>query len=307
MTPTGDLVPSRFTHRSPNDVPFRSEPGVFQSYSGVKPTPKIRMSSFAPTRKSPLYLMNRGLRRFRRKLYDLRAFVPGLSFHHRCEKMIGPVGYWKELQQYQLNVLQKNDLKPEHSLLDLGSGPLQGGIAFVRYLNPGRYTAVDLRVENIDAAWKQIIRHDLAGKNPRLIRSANFGDEYLGETRFDFIFVSQLLYILDEPTIVALMAFIRRRLKPGGKFLGDIINPDQYASVAAHYPGFIPYSLESMQGWARAEGLAVKSLGEISHYHYPARITFRQNLMLEITRKVTSNSRPAIAVPETVRFGQNAA
>ena len=211
------------------------------------------------------------------------------------------------MQQDQINVLQRNGLKPEHSLLDLGSGPLQGGIPFVRYLNPGRYTAVDLRVENVEAAWKQIIRHDLVGKNPRLIQSANFGDDYLGEARFDFIFVSQLLYILDEPTIVALMAFIRRRLKPGGKFLGDIINPDQYASVAAHYPGFIPYSVESMQGWAKAEGLGVRSLGEIIQYQYPARITFRQNLMLEITKRVSSNSRPAIALPEPIKFGQNAA
>ena len=84
------------------------------------------MSSLAPAKKSPLYLVNRGLRRFSRKLYDLRALVPGLSFHHQCETMVGPVGYWKELQQYQFNVLQNNGLKPEHSLLDLGSGPLQG-------------------------------------------------------------------------------------------------------------------------------------------------------------------------------------
>ncbi|MEO6995116.1 MAG: class I SAM-dependent methyltransferase [Lacunisphaera sp.] len=242
------------------------------------------MTALPQTPKSPLYLINRGLRRIRRGLYDLRAFVPGLSFDHKCERMIGPVGYWKELQQYQFNVLQANGLKAEHSLLDLGCGPLQGGIAFIRYLNTGKYTGVDLLAENVDAACRQVIRHHLVSKNPRLIQSAKFGDDFLAEASFDFIFVSQLLYLFDDATMAVLMAFIRRRLNAGGKFLGDIVNPEKHATVSAHYSSYIPHTFESIQRLARTEGLSVRSLGEIIQYQYPARLTLRQSLMLEFTK-----------------------
>ncbi len=244
------------------------------------------MSSLPSTKKSPLYLINRGLRLFRRGLYDLRAFVPGLSFDHKCEKMIGPVGFWKELQQYQFNVLHANGLKPEHSLLDLGCGPLQGGIVFIGYLDAGKYTGVDLLAENVDAACRQVIRHKLVSNNPRLIQSAKFGDDFLAEASFDFIFVSQLLYLFDERTMAVLLAFIRRRLNTGGKFLGDIVNPEKHASVSAHYSTYIPHTFESIQRLALAEGLSVRSLGEIIQYKYPARLTLRQSLMLEFTRIV---------------------
>lgn len=235
--------------------------------------------------KASIFLpVNRLLRRTRRGLYDLRAFVPGLSFQHRCEKMIGPVGYWRELQQYQFNVLQANGLKPAHALLDLGCGPLQGGIPFIRYLDAGRYTGVDLTPENVDAAYRQISLHRLAVKNPRLIQSAKFGDDYLGDATFDFIFVSQLLYLFDEKTMAEVMAFVSRRLRPGGKFLGDIINPEKLQSVSSHYSSFVPYTLESMQQLAAAAGLRIKSLGEIIQYQYPPRLTLKQSLMLEFTK-----------------------
>lgn len=236
-----------------------------------------------PTR---IGFINRTLRKTRRGLYELRAFVPGMRFDHKCERMVGPVGYWKELQQYQVNVLLANGLKPGHSLLDLGCGPLQGGIPLIRYLEAGRYTGVDIAAANIEAACRQVVRHDLALKNPRLIHSAKFGDDHLSGATFDFIWVSQLLYLFDEPTMSVLMEFVSRRLNPGGKFLGDIVNPEKRASVSALYSDYVPHTLESMQRVAQAAGLQMRSLGEIVQYNYPPRLTLRQSLMLEFTRPV---------------------
>ena len=236
-------------------------------------------------RKASIFLpFIRLLRLIRRGLYGLRAYIPGLSFAHKCEKMVGPVGYWKELQQYQFNALRSNGLKPEHYLLDLGCGPLQGGISFIRYLDVSRYTGVDLAAGNLNAAYRQISLHQLASKNPRLIQSANFGAECLGDAAFDFIWVSQLLYLFDEETMAGLLAFVSRRLRPGGKFLGDIINPERLQSVSSHYSDFVPYTLESIQRLAQSEGLKVRSLGEILQYQYPSRLTLKQSWMLEFTK-----------------------
>ena len=88
--------------------------------------------------------VKRLLMRTRRKLYSLRAFVPGLREHHRLEAMVGPLGYWDQLQRYHLRLLCANGLKPGQTLLDIGCGPLQGGIAFIRYLNRGGYTGIEV-------------------------------------------------------------------------------------------------------------------------------------------------------------------
>lgn len=239
------------------------------------------------------------LRHVRRGLYDLRACVPGMRFHHQCEKMIGPVGYWKELQQYQMNVLLANGLQPCHTLLDVGCGPLQGGIAFIRHLNAGNYTGVDIAPGNVQAACRQVIRHDLTPKNPRIIQSANYGAEYLAGAEFDFIWISQLLYLFDEKQMRDLMGFVSRHLSPGGKFLGDIVNPEKQAAVSAHYSGFLPHTLEFMQRAAASGGLQMRSLGEIIQYQYPARLTLNRSLMLEFTK--APRDEPTRSTPDSDR------
>jgi SAM-dependent methyltransferase len=228
--------------------------------------------------------VKRALRRMRRRLFDLRAYVPGLRFLHLNEKMIGPVGYWNELQRYQFNVLRINGLKPWHALLDLGCGPLQGGIAFIRYLDESRYTGVDIKLKPVQAAYEQVVRNGLAGKNPRFICSRTFGDDHLGESTFDFIWVSQLLYLFDENNLSELLSMARRRLSPGGKLLGDIIHPDRYESIVYPGCGYLRYTVEQVQRLAEAAGMRARSLGQIMHYRYPSRLTHRTNLMLEFTR-----------------------
>ena len=64
-----------------------------------------------------LHTLKRLLMHSRRRAYGLRAFVPGLREHHRLEAMVGPLGFWGELQRYHLQFLQTNGLKPSHSLL----------------------------------------------------------------------------------------------------------------------------------------------------------------------------------------------
>ncbi len=220
----------------------------------------------------------------RRGLFDLRAYIPGMRFLHMNEKMIGPVGYWDELQQYQLNVLQANGLKPGHSILDLGCGPLQGGIAFIRYLDESRYTGVDINRRPLHAAYQQVVRHGLAGKSPRFICSKMFGDEHLAEATFDFIWVSQLLYLFDENKLAEVLAFARHRLRPGGKLLGDIVHPDRYESMVYPKCGYLRHTVEQIQRLAESARMRVRSLGGILQYRYPSRLSLRTNLMLEITR-----------------------
>lgn len=156
------------------------------------------------------------LKKLRRQLYGLRSFIPGWRRRHELELMVGPLGYWDELQAYQFRVVTHLGLLPHHSLLDIGCGPLQGGIAFIRYLEPGRYIGVDPNPIAIEAGREEISRHGLSGKNPRLLVSRDFGDGQLAASTFDFIWMSQILYYFDEGTMHQLFAVVRRRLRHTG-------------------------------------------------------------------------------------------
>lgn len=231
-----------------------------------------------------LHSIRRKLMATRRKIYGLRSFIPGLRRKHQFEAMVGPLGYWDQLQAYQLNLLQKNGLSADSTLLDLGCGPLQGGVAFIRYLGKGQYAAVDSNPTRIDAAHLQISIHKLSDKNPFLTVSDSFGDNELGDRLFDFVWASQILYYFDDPMLDRLMIFLSKRLKSDGIFLGDILAQSHYEF---QYPeiGYIHHTVENIDKIAGKHGLYAKSLGEIVQFGYPARLSLHTNELIRISRK----------------------
>jgi cyclopropane fatty-acyl-phospholipid synthase-like methyltransferase len=223
-----------------------------------------------------LHRCKRFLMKCRRGVYGARRFIPGLSERHRMEKMVGPLGFWDPLQQYQLNVLKRHGMQSHHTLLDIGCGPLQGGVAFIRYLDQGNYTGVDINPEKLEGAYLQVQRNSLAHKNPLLIQSASFGKEELGTKTFDFIWVSQMVYYLDETKLAALLEYGRDCLHEKGLFLCDTIGPKHY-ECSTNEHGWHLYTLESFSQIASKCGFRVTDEGEIEKYGYPSRLSLKTN------------------------------
>lgn len=216
----------------------------------------------------------------------MRAYVPGMRDRHRFEAMVGPLGFWNELQNYHLQLLKSNGLTPGHRLLDIGCGPLQGGIAFIRYLEPGGYFGLDIDPVRIDAAHEQIARHRLSHKKPRLLVSSTFGEPELEGCRFDYMWASQILYYFDDAAMHRLLSVIQARLKPGGKFLGDTFTPDHYEFRHPEHPGrYVRHTLESLTALAEPHGLRVQRLGVIGDYGYPPRLSLRTNPLFAIAHQ----------------------
>ncbi len=199
---------------------------------------------------------------------------------------MGPLGCWDELQKYQFRAVTELGLQPSDTLLDIGCGPLQGGVAFIRYLPPSSYYGVDQKPAALRAGCDELSRQGLWRKQPRLFYSRSFGDEELGDEQFDFMWLSQILYYFDHDTLHRLFEMASRRLRPGGVLAGDILGPKSDRSflmgrglnAADHTP-------ESVDGVARVHGMRARSVGHLHGFGYPRRLNLSHNLLLKITRE----------------------
>jgi len=225
-------------------------------------------------------------RRIKNTIY--RRIPPVFRYKHYLEELVGPTGYWEPLQAYQFEFLKTVGLKPQHSLLDIGCGPLQGGIKFIDYLEPGKYTGIDLRQKAIVAAYKQVIRYNLSGKNPRLIMSDSFGRDELNDGCFDYIWISQLLYHLSPERIEALFLQISSQMGDTSVFYGDIIDYDmpQLASGTSWQEfNFYQHQPEDLQAMAKQSGLAIDIVGQTGDFGYPKELWLSNNYMLKIYKE----------------------
>jgi predicted TPR repeat methyltransferase len=217
-------------------------------------------------------------------MYGLRVFIPGLRRRHQLEEMIGPLGYWDKLQAYQINAVKMLGMMPSHSMLDIGCGPLQGGEAFIRFLDPQKYVGVDLKSRQINAAHELVGLSSLADKNPVLLVSSTFGDRELGEMTFDFIWMSQILYYLDRAMMDKLFEMVSRRMNKNGLFAGDILGPDAERAYIEKYSLNI-HTAQSLRPIVERYGLSVVDKGRIECFGYPRRLSRHTNVMLQVTHR----------------------
>ena len=227
----------------------------------------------------------RRLRMLRRRLYGLRSYIPGMRHRHRLEALVGPLGCWNELQNYQFRVLTELGMQPHDTLLDIGCGPLQGGVAFIRYLAPSSYYGVDHKPAALRAGCDELTRQRLWRKRPRLLYSCSFGDDELGDMQFDFIWLSQILYYFPEPVLHNLFEMAARRLRPGGTLAGDILGPNSDRSFLRDRDPIPPdHTPESIDKLARVHGFRATTLGHLHGFGYPRRLNLSHNLLLKVTR-----------------------
>lgn len=112
--------------------------------------------------------------------------------------LAGPVRLWDAQRQFQIAFLKKHGLKPHHTLLDFGCGPLRGGIPIIKYLNTGNYHGVDINREALDEAEKELKENKLEHKLPTLTHIKNLETLRLHKT-FDYIWAfSVVIHMIDE-------------------------------------------------------------------------------------------------------------
>jgi len=129
--------------------------------------------------------------------------------------LAGPVELWDTQRQFQIAFLKEHGLKPHHTLLDFGCGPLRGGIPIIKYLNNGNYYGVDRNREALAEAEKELEENKLEHKLPTLTNNKNLETLKLNKA-FDFIWAFSVAIHMKDNVFETFIAFISNHLKRNG-------------------------------------------------------------------------------------------
>ena len=197
----------------------------------------------------------------------------------RLEGMVGPPGVWQESRDFQIEFLTRRGLQPDDSLLDIGCGPLRGGIPLIRYLREEKYTGIDVRQIVIEEAWRQIKKDNLTMKAPHVFVSESFGHKELGETRFDYVWCFQVFYHLNDQLLEDCVAQIASRLAEGGRCYANVnllLNEGSWKE----FP-YVRRSLSFYGSIAEKYGLQTHDLGQQREWGYTDKVPGQYDYLLE--------------------------
>jgi len=213
----------------------------------------------------------------------LRRILFKYREQHRLESLVGPKNCWQQLQQYQFNILTSLGLRPHHSLLDIGCGPLTAGLKLIPYLGRGNYVGLDISTRPLIEAYRLIAKNLLVERNPRIIHSTTSLKNELKGHQFDYIWMSQLSYHLDNLQMKGLFEATRSMMGPNSVFVFDILAPETILPPDAEWSGFSfhvrPFSF--YEEISKEFALFMTKAGTIGDYGYPKRIDLKSNQILK--------------------------
>ena len=129
-------------------------------------------------------------------------------------------GKWEEIGQLQFDFLVAKGLKPHHTLLDIGCGTLRGGRHFIRYLDVGKYTGIDISEKALAYANNLVEEERLSEKHPRLLLNREkklLFTDFAGET-FDYLLAQSVFTHLMPEHIEECFQNIQRIMHTGSLF-----------------------------------------------------------------------------------------
>lgn len=206
--------------------------------------------------------------------------VQGLfSEEARFEAMVGPPGLWQHMRDFQMSFLMSEGLEPTMSLLDLGCGPLRGGLPLIRFLECGKYTGLDVRASVIEVAYGQLAKNKLADKNPTLVVSSSFGKDELGTREFDIVWAMSVLFHLGDDLVRDFLRNLRPRVQKGCIYANVNVDTSPIRAQWLEFP-FMQRPLSFYEDMAASVGLGVTVLGQLHELGFSANTAGRDGYML---------------------------
>jgi SAM-dependent methyltransferase len=146
----------------------------------------------------------------------------------------GGAAHFAQRGEFQLALLRHLGLERNHRLVDVGCGPLRGGLPLIRFLAPGHYRGVDANASLIEAAHHELGEAGLADVRPRVTRLADFALATLTE-RFDFVLLFSVLNHCTPDERARFFANVPDAMAAGARIVvshADWLVPDDLARAA---------------------------------------------------------------------------
>jgi SAM-dependent methyltransferase len=186
-------------------------------------------------------------------------------------------GLWDEIGRLQFDYLVSQGLEPHHRLLDVGCGSLRGGVHFIAYLDPDRYSGVDQSAELIDAGLHGELSTPVRElKRPQFMVIEDFAFTALGR-RFDYALAQSVFTHLPPTAIARCLESLSQVLMPDGRFYATFFEasddgqerveiPSWHEAYGRYYDQRLYYySRERIRAAAQSAGLGMIYIGEWGH------------------------------------------
>lgn len=166
---------------------------------------------------------------------------------------------YRQQGQMHLDFMKSHGLKPSHSLLDYGCGVCRSGIFFVRYLDSGRYTGVDISGERLERGRRLLEQEGLTDKDFQLVRTRDCRLPELKGRTFDVVFANSVLTHMPQNDIRTMLRAMRDLLAEGGRFYFTYAEAD--ARKRRNIKDFW-YSRDHMRALCEAAGYSFEILDD---------------------------------------------
>ena len=175
----------------------------------------------------------------------------------------GPLHLWRRKRAFQIRFLREQGLQPSHRLLDIGCGPLRGGLPLIDYLDVGNYTGLEAREEVLEAARRELVEGGVEDKHATLIQASASADLELAGP-FAFVWSYAVLIHMSDERLADCLACVARNLAPEGVFLANV-GLGERRDAALGWQGFpvVWRPLAFYREQAALNALTVEDLGTI--------------------------------------------
>lgn len=182
-------------------------------------------------------------------------------------------GLWEELGNKQLSFLVSKGMKPHHSFLDIGCGVLRGGIHFIKYLDVGNYTGIDISSGAVRYGRTLVKEQGFIYKLPKLMINRNLKFKELYGKKFDYIFAHSVFTHLPTDSIEECLENIGDIMCDGSLFYFTFFYATEIRQVSAYK---FRYPLSYFKKLAKENGFKIMDVS--SEYLHP-----RGQWMVEMT------------------------
>jgi len=214
-------------------------------------------------------------------LYEEKEYLEAYSQHTDLRVEADPKsavgGKWEEIGQLQFEFLINKGLQSHHKILDIGCGTLRGGRHFIKYLNIGNYSGIDISPKAIAYAIQLVQQEGLSEKNPHLLVSEKKDlkfREFSGET-FDYVLAQSVFTHLKPEHIKECFENIGHIMQENSAFYFTYVKGEEYKQTRLE--GFC-YPFSFFESLAEQHGFTLQDVS--NGYNHP-----RGQLMVELMNK----------------------